>query len=201
MPVYGSGQAGQRLSLSSWGMVLSGVRSYTTPATAAGYQLQAKRCLRRHWRRGWSRRSMESVHDRALPGQRGLDWPRRRKRRRKRQDQSLARMHESGFRAGLSAKVDLSVNMDRVFGEQELDFMLFFSSFLSFVKPAGQSNYAAGCAFKDSFAQKLQQRRAYPVKIMNWGYWGKVGSVADESLNKAMERAGVGSIEPDEGMA
>src|SRR6266508_1765833 len=117
------------------------------------------------------------------------------------QDQSLARMDESGFRAGLSAKVDLSVNMDRVFGEQELDFMLFFSSFLSFVKPAGQSNYAAGCAFKDSFAQKLQQRRAYPVKIMNWGYWGKVGSVADEYHNKAMERAGVGSIEPDEGMA
>src|SRR5262245_48189525 len=116
------------------------------------------------------------------------------------QDQSLARMEESGFRAGLSAKVDLSVNMDRVFGEQELDFMLFFSSFMSFVKPAGQSNYAAGCTFKDSFAQKLQQRRAYPVKIMNWGYWGKVGSVADEYHNKAMERAGVGSIEPDEGM-
>src|SRR6266511_3389281 len=82
-------------------------------------------------------------------------------------DQSIARMEESEFRASLSAKVDISVNMDRVFGEQELDFMLFFSSFLSFVKPPGQSNYVAGCTFKDSFAQRLQQRRAYPVKIMN----------------------------------
>src|SRR5262249_51302618 len=116
-------------------------------------------------------------------------------------DQSVARMEESEFRASLSAKVDISVNMDRVFGGQELDFMLFFSSFLSFVKPPGQSNYVAGCAFKDSFAQRLQQRRAYPVKIMNWGYWGKVGAVTDEYYNKAMERMGVGSIESNEGMA
>jgi len=116
-------------------------------------------------------------------------------------DQSIARMEESEFRASLSAKVDISVNMDRVFGEQELDFMLFFSSFLSFVKPPGQSNYVAGCTFKDSFAQRLQQRRAYPVKIMNWGYWGKVGAVTDEYYNKAMERMGIGSIEPNEGMA
>ena len=39
-------------------------------------------------------------------------------------DQSIARMDESGFRAGLSAKVDVSVNLDRVFGNEELDFML-----------------------------------------------------------------------------
>src|SRR5580693_9424196 len=50
------------------------------------------------------------------------------------QDQSIARMEEAGFRAGLSAKVDISVNMDRVFGKQELDFMLFFSSMVSFIK-------------------------------------------------------------------
>lgn len=116
-------------------------------------------------------------------------------------DQSLAGMDESVFRASLSAKVDVSVNMDRVFGAQELDFMLFFSSIVSFVKSPGQSNYAAGCTFKDSFAHTLQQRRAYPVKIMNWGYWGKVGVVADESYNKLMALAGIGSIEPDEGMA
>src|SRR5207244_5826895 len=49
-------------------------------------------------------------------------------------------------------------------------------------------------------AQKLQQERAFPVKIMNWGYWGSVGVVADESHNKIMARMGIGSIEPDEGM-
>ena len=116
-------------------------------------------------------------------------------------DQSLARMDESGFRAGLSAKVDVSVNMDKVFGGQELDFMLFFSSIISFVKSPGQSNYAAGCTFKDSFAQKLQQERAYPVTIMNWGYWGSVGVAADEFHRKIMKQMGMGSIEPQEGMA
>ena len=117
------------------------------------------------------------------------------------QDQSIAHMEESRFRAGLSAKVDISVNMDRVFGEQELDVMLFFSSMQSFIKAPGQSNYAAGCTFKDSFAQTLAKQRAYPVKIMNWGYWGHVGIVADESYNKRMQQLGIGSIEPQEGMA
>jgi len=116
-------------------------------------------------------------------------------------DQSIATMDESGFTASLSAKVDISVNMDRVFGELDLDFMLFFSSIISFIKTPGQSNYAAGCTFKDSFAQRLQQHRPYPVKIMNWGYWGNVGIVADESYKKMMEQMGIGSIEPDEGMA
>ncbi|MCP5002736.1 MAG: SDR family NAD(P)-dependent oxidoreductase, partial [Planctomycetes bacterium] len=116
-------------------------------------------------------------------------------------DKSLVKMAESVFRVGLSAKVNVSVNMDRVFGEEELDFMLFFSSMISFAKTPGQSNYAAGCTFKDSFAQMLQQRRSYPVKIMNWGYWGSVGIVTDESYNKRMEQAGIGSIEPWEAMA
>ncbi|HET8798147.1 MAG TPA: SDR family NAD(P)-dependent oxidoreductase [Thermoanaerobaculia bacterium] len=116
-------------------------------------------------------------------------------------DQSLSRMDEAAFRASLSAKVDVSVNMDRVFGGDALDFMLFFSSIISVVKSPGQSNYAAGCTFKDSFAHSLRQRRSFASKIMNWGYWGNVGIVADESYNKIMRQMGIGSIEPDEGMA
>jgi len=116
------------------------------------------------------------------------------------QDHGISRMDESAFKASLSAKVDVSVNMDRVFGEQGLDFMLFFSSIISFIKSPGQSNYTAGCTFKDSFAHKLGRERAYPVKIMNWGYWGNVGVVADEFRNKFMGQMGIGSIEPHEGM-
>jgi acyl transferase domain-containing protein len=116
-------------------------------------------------------------------------------------DQSIAQMDEPSFRASLSAKVDVSVNMDKAFGGLELDFMLFFSSIVSFVKPAGQSNYSAGCAFKDGFARMLQQERPYPVKIMNWGYWGDVGVASDEIHRKRMAQIGIGSIEPEEGMA
>ena len=114
-------------------------------------------------------------------------------------DGPLARMEEAEFRASLGAKVDVSVNIERVFGEQKLDFMLFFSSIISFFKAPKQANYAAGCTFKDSFAQALQQEHRYPVKIVNWGYWGSVGVVADETHRATMTQLGLGSIEPDEG--
>ncbi|WP_129645080.1 SDR family NAD(P)-dependent oxidoreductase [Peristeroidobacter agariperforans] len=116
------------------------------------------------------------------------------------QDQSLSRMDEATFRSSLAAKVDVSVNMDAVFGSLDLDFMLFFSSLISFTKAPGQSNYAAGCTFKDSFAHSLARRRSYPIKIMNWGFWGNVGIVAAEFYNRRMQQMGFGSIEAPEAM-
>ncbi|HEX6095442.1 MAG TPA: SDR family NAD(P)-dependent oxidoreductase [Thermoanaerobaculia bacterium] len=116
-------------------------------------------------------------------------------------DRSIAGMEEAEFRSSLSAKVDVAMNLDRVFGSDTLDFMLFFSSIVSFVRPAGQSNYSAGCVFKDSFARMLEQQRPYPVKTMNWGYWGSVGVAADEAHRRNMARVGLASIEPEEGMA
>ncbi|MCP3925231.1 MAG: alpha/beta fold hydrolase, partial [Desulfobacterales bacterium] len=115
-------------------------------------------------------------------------------------DQSLDKMEEVTFKAGLSAKVDVSVNMDLVFGKLDLDFMLFFSSVQSFAKGPGQSNYSAGCTFKDSFALMLNQKYSYPVKIINWGYWGSIGIVANDFYKKKMTQIGLGSIEPQEGM-
>lgn len=115
-------------------------------------------------------------------------------------DQSVARMEEEAFCTSLASKVDISVNIDHVFGADSLDFVLFFSSIVSFVKPAGQSNYSAGCCFKDSYAHDLRNKRSYPIKVINWGYWGGVGVVADAFYNKRMQQMGVGSIEPEEGM-
>src|SRR5256885_8140868 len=67
-------------------------------------------------------------------------------------DKSLANMEEERFAAALMAKVEVSVRLAQVFARADLDFVLFFSSMQSFFKAAGQSNYAAGCAFKDAFA-------------------------------------------------
>ncbi|UMR33393.1 SDR family NAD(P)-dependent oxidoreductase [Massilia sp. MB5] len=115
-------------------------------------------------------------------------------------DKSLAQMDEDRLRAGLAAKVDISVRMAQVFGKLPLDFMLFCSSLLSFIKAAGQSNYAAGCTFKDAYSLQLAKRLPYPVKTMNWGYWGSVGVVASQAYRKRMAQQGIGSIEPEEGM-
>ena len=115
-------------------------------------------------------------------------------------DSSLATMDEDRFKSGLRAKVDVSVVLAQVFEKERLDFVMFFSSMIAFGKAAGQSNYAAGCTFKDAFARRLAQDWSCVVKVMNWGYWGSVGIVADPSYQDRMERAGIGSIEPEEGM-
>jgi len=116
-------------------------------------------------------------------------------------DRTLARMEEAEFCAVLSAKVDVSVRLAQVFGEERLDFVLLFSSVQSFDRAAGQGNYAAGCSFKDAFAQALGQAWPCPVKVMNWGYWGHIGIVATAEYRDRMARSGLGSIEAVEGMA
>ncbi len=113
-------------------------------------------------------------------------------------DQSLMKMDENRFRDALSAKVDVSVRLGQVFANEPLDFVLFFSSFISFAKNPGQSNYASGCTFKDAFAQRLSVEWPCAVKVMNWGYWGSIGIVASEAYKERMAQAGIGSIEPEE---
>ena len=115
-------------------------------------------------------------------------------------DKSLTTMDEERFQAGLSAKVDVSVRLAQVFQIEALDFVLFFSSMISFTKAPGQSNYAAGCTFKDAFAHQLAKEWSCAVKIMNWGYWGSVGIATDPIYKERVQRAGIGSIEPEEGM-
>ncbi|MCW8966711.1 MAG: SDR family NAD(P)-dependent oxidoreductase, partial [Candidatus Pacearchaeota archaeon] len=115
-------------------------------------------------------------------------------------DQSLAKMEEETFLATLAAKVNISVNLSLVFQKNELDFVLFFSSIISFAKAPGQSNYAAGCTFKDAFGYQLNRKWTCPVKVINWGYWGSTGIAAGKEYQDRMTRTGIGSIEPEEGM-
>ncbi len=117
------------------------------------------------------------------------------------QDQGLAGMDEQTFASSLAAKVDVSVNAAQVFGQEPLDFVLFFSSLQSFYRPSGQSNYAAGCAFTDAYARALDQSWQCDVKVVNWGFWGSVGIVASDSYRQRMADFGLGSVEPPEGLA
>ncbi|WP_410638381.1 SDR family NAD(P)-dependent oxidoreductase [Amycolatopsis sp. lyj-346] len=116
-------------------------------------------------------------------------------------DRSLARMDEAQFSAAYAAKADVAVNIADAFAGEPLDFVVVFSSLQSFLVSPGQANYAAGCTFADAWAEHLGTRLGCPVKVVNWGYWGGVGVVADEAHRARMTRAGVGSIEPAEGMA
>ncbi|WP_158945017.1 SDR family NAD(P)-dependent oxidoreductase [Granulicella sp. S190] len=115
-------------------------------------------------------------------------------------DQTIGRMQEDRFAAGLVSKVDTSVWLADIVAEELLDFILFFSSIQSFTMAPGQSNYAAGSVFQDAFAAQLRARVSYPVKVMSWGYWGSVGVVSSEHYRHRMAQLGCSSIEPAEAM-
>jgi acyl transferase domain-containing protein/acyl carrier protein/SAM-dependent methyltransferase len=114
----------------------------------------------------------------------------------------LAHMAEQRFWSGLSAKVDVCVRMAQVFAHLPLDFALFFSSIQALEKTPRQSNYAAGCTAEDAFAARLEREWKCTVRVVNWGYWGSVGFAAVSSgYRNWIAQAGMGSIEPEQGMA
>ncbi|MFO5493094.1 MAG: amino acid adenylation domain-containing protein, partial [Cuspidothrix sp.] len=116
------------------------------------------------------------------------------------QDRSLAQMSMAQFRTGLMAKVETSVRLVQVFQQEPLDFVIFFSSLISCGESPGQANYAAGSTFLDAYAEQLGKEWAVMVKVMNWGYWGDVGVVADAAYRERMRQNGIGSIETPQAM-
>lgn len=115
-------------------------------------------------------------------------------------DKVLATMDETTFRAGLAPKVTGTAVLYEALKDERLDFLMFFSSVLSLVGNVGQSNYTAGCAFKDAFAHAIRQRVKYPVKIFNWGYWGTVGAGKSEEIQKQLASIGAEAIDSAAGM-
>ncbi|HEX2925509.1 MAG TPA: SDR family NAD(P)-dependent oxidoreductase, partial [Ruminiclostridium sp.] len=114
-------------------------------------------------------------------------------------DSTIINMDETILNKVLSPKVKGSLILNKALEGEKLDFLVFFSSAQSFMGNAGQGNYAAACTFKDSYAHYLNSVSSYPVKIINWGYWGSVGVVASDNYRKRLAEKGLLSIEPAEG--
>ncbi len=115
-------------------------------------------------------------------------------------DRAIRNMSERDLIDSLEPKVRGSIILYEAVKEENLDFIMFFSSIQSFVGNGGQANYAAACGFKDSFALHLRKAGNLPVKIINWGYWGSVGVASSEEHNRIMASKGMLSIQPEEGM-
>ncbi|MBU9326051.1 SDR family NAD(P)-dependent oxidoreductase, partial [Burkholderia gladioli] len=117
-------------------------------------------------------------------------------------DESLAGTTPEHFAEVLAAKTEISINLADLFADAQLDFMLFFSGLNAFSRDAGKSGYAAGCVFKDALAERLNQARPYPVKVVNWGWWGEVGAAGavPQAYRNRVELAGVRAIDADDAM-
>ena len=115
-------------------------------------------------------------------------------------DKTIRFMTKDVLESSLEPKVRGSVNLNKAFRNEKIDFLLYFSSANALMAPSGQGNYSAACTFEDAYAEYQNLNNAYPVKYVNWGYWGSIGVVSSEKYNKNMSKTGVKSIEPDEGM-
>ncbi len=116
-------------------------------------------------------------------------------------DALLKNMSRDEFDRVLHPKVAGSVALVEALAGQRLDFLVFFSSAVGLAGAAGQSNYAAASCFQDAFAVHVAESSGYPVKVIDWGYWGTVGVVSTPEYNRRLARAGFESIAPEEGFA
>jgi acyl transferase domain-containing protein/thioesterase domain-containing protein len=115
-------------------------------------------------------------------------------------DGSLERMNEDRFRASFDVKVKGVSVLARALEDLTPDWLALFSSTISWTANSGQGNYVAASAFEDAFGLRLQQEKKYTVRILNWGYWGEVGAVANEKYRERAALLGIGSINATEGM-
>lgn len=115
-------------------------------------------------------------------------------------DQTIMCMDENKLKEVMAPKVKGALVLKKVLEGRKPDFVLFFSSIQSIVGNYGQANYCAASAFEDAFATVWNEEAEYPVCLINWGFWGSVGIVANEVYNKLMKEAGLLSIEPQEGI-
>ena len=93
---------------------------------------------------------------------------------------------------GLKAVYELALKL-------KAGFMTIFSSSICLFNNAGQSAYVAACRFQDAFGLAVPEDSKLDVKIINWGFWGEAGRVANEDFTIAMEKSGTYPIYTLEG--
>ncbi|MEX3630100.1 MAG: SDR family NAD(P)-dependent oxidoreductase, partial [Burkholderia sp.] len=116
-------------------------------------------------------------------------------------DRPVEQMSEALFREILSTKVDVAVRVAQCFRDTPLDFVAFLSSMAAFGRAGGMTAYASACAFGDAYARRLALDSAWPVKVVNWGYWNVGGGERiAPALKKLAEQRGVRPIDAGLGL-
>ncbi|WP_374192067.1 SDR family NAD(P)-dependent oxidoreductase [Bacillus sp. XF8] len=105
-------------------------------------------------------------------------------------ENTIRQTTEAEFLDILNVKTVGGLSFYSAFANEDLDFMLYFSSGQAYAfSGASQfSAYAAGVTFSDAWVRSLKNRSNFPVGSINWGFWQS--SVADtflESRTSALE--------------
>ncbi|WP_234859383.1 SDR family NAD(P)-dependent oxidoreductase [Aquimarina aquimarini] len=91
-------------------------------------------------------------------------------------DELLIQVKEDSLGKVLNPKVKGTINLDTVFIEEKIDFMILFSSVIPIIGNIGQISYAAANGFIDDFSnyrnQLVNKKERFGKTIaINWPYW------------------------------
>jgi acyl transferase domain-containing protein/thioesterase domain-containing protein/NADPH-dependent curcumin reductase CurA/NAD(P)-dependent dehydrogenase (short-subunit alcohol dehydrogenase family)/acyl carrier protein len=99
-------------------------------------------------------------------------------------------------RGVLAPKVEGTLALDEVLGEEPLDFFALFSSLSTVLGLQGQVDYTAANAFLDAFAARRSARRPGQTVALNWTAWQEVGMAARSANPWAPRPASAGAGRP-----
>ena len=114
-------------------------------------------------------------------------------------DRGIQSMDAEEFEKIVALKTVGCVNTNEVFGNDSLDFMLFFSSSSAIDMPLGQAGYVSGCCFQDAYAHMISASCNYMCRTVNWGFWGNVGAgkTMPKSIRSRIQLSGMGALDPE----
>ena len=109
-------------------------------------------------------------------------------------ENSIRETTESAFLDILNVKAVGGVSFYSAFADEDLDFMLYFSSGQAYAFSGASrfSAYAAGVTFADSWMRSLKNRSRFPVGSINWGFWQSsvAGTFLEERTSALGDREG-----------
>ncbi|WP_146662939.1 SDR family NAD(P)-dependent oxidoreductase, partial [Enhygromyxa salina] len=111
----------------------------------------------------------------------------------------LDRVSPEAFAAASIYKSEGARNLLLALREVPLDFFVCFSSIQSLVGDLAQGAYAAASAYQDALADQLDGVWPWPVRTIDWGYWGE-GATGAADNRERLAAIGYGVVEARAGL-
>jgi myxalamid-type polyketide synthase MxaB len=103
------------------------------------------------------------------------------------------------FEKVFASKVDGSWVLHELTKGLPLDFFVLYSSAVSLIGSAGQSNHVAACTYQDMLAH-YRRAQGLPGLSIGWGPWEQIGAAAEREVSERQKGRGIGSIPPTQGI-
>lgn len=107
-------------------------------------------------------------------------------------DAFITRKQEEDIEKVLKPKVSGIINIDEVTRDEDLDFIVLFSSIAGVIGNLGQADYSGANAFLDAYAeyrnnQVKQGKRSGKTVSINWSLWKDGGMNIDEQSERLIK--------------